>query len=97
PQYTPESKPRPGKRTGGASRTAPATNIISGLAVGFECTGLPVLVISMALMGSYWCGKMALGDMAGAGLYGTAIATMGMLAPCAYILAMDTFGPITDN
>ena len=37
------------------------------------------------------------GDIAGAGLYGTAIATMGMLAPCAYILAMDTFGPITDN
>src|SRR2546428_12933549 len=35
--------------------------------------------------------------MPGAGLYGTAIATMGMLAPCAYILAMDTFGPITDN
>ena len=62
-----------------------------------ECTGLPVVVISAALMASYWCGKMALGDLAGAGLYGTAIATMGMLAPCAYILAMDTFGPITDN
>ncbi len=56
-----------------------------------------MLVISAALMASYWCGKMALGDIAGAGLYGTAIATMGMLAPCAYILAMDTFGPITDN
>jgi K(+)-stimulated pyrophosphate-energized sodium pump len=56
-----------------------------------------VLVISAALMGAYWCGKMALGDIPGAGLYGTAIATMGMLAPCAYILAMDTFGPITDN
>jgi K(+)-stimulated pyrophosphate-energized sodium pump len=40
---------------------------------------------------------MAMGDVPGAGLYGTAIATMGMLAPCAYILAMDTFGPITDN
>jgi K(+)-stimulated pyrophosphate-energized sodium pump len=54
-------------------------------------------VISAALLGAYWCGEMALGDIAGAGLYGTAIATMGMLAPCAYILAMDTFGPITDN
>jgi len=62
-----------------------------------ECTGLPVLVISAALLGAYWCGTMALGDIPGAGLYGTAIATMGMLAPCAYILAMDTFGPITDN
>jgi len=96
-QYYTEYKYRPVRSIAEASRTGPATNIISGLAVGFECTGLPVLVISAALMGSYWCGKMALGDLAGAGLYGTAIATMGMLAPCAYILAMDTFGPITDN
>jgi K(+)-stimulated pyrophosphate-energized sodium pump len=96
-QYYTEYRYRPVRSIAEASRTGPATNIISGLAVGFECTGLPVLVISTALMGAYWCGKMALGDLAGAGLYGTAIATMGMLAPCAYILAMDTFGPITDN
>jgi K(+)-stimulated pyrophosphate-energized sodium pump len=97
-QYYTEYKYRPVRSIAEASKTGPATNIISGLAVGFECTGLPVLVISAALMASYWCGKMALGaDMPGAGLYGTAIATMGMLAPCAYILAMDTFGPITDN
>ena len=58
---------------------------------------MPVIVISVALLTSFWCGEMALGGIPGAGLYGTAIATMGMLAPCAYILAMDTFGPITDN
>jgi len=96
-QYYTEYKYRPVRSIAEASRTGPATNIISGLAVGFECTGIPVLVISAALMAAYWCGKMALGDIPGAGLYGTAIATMGMLAPCAYILAMDTFGPITDN
>src|SRR5712691_2460244 len=96
-QYYTEYKYRPVRSIADASRTGPATNIISGLAVAFECTGLPVLVISAALMGSYWCGRMALGGIAAAGLYGTAIATMGMLAPCAYILAMDTFGPITDN
>jgi K(+)-stimulated pyrophosphate-energized sodium pump len=96
-QYYTEYRYRPVRSIAEASRTGPATNIVSGLAVGFECTGLPVLVISAALMGAYWCGKMALGDLPGAGLYGTAIATMGMLAPCAYILAMDTFGPITDN
>jgi K(+)-stimulated pyrophosphate-energized sodium pump len=96
-QYYTEYKYRPVRSIAEASRTGPATNIISGLAVGFECTGLPVLVVSAALMGAYWCGKMALGGIPGAGLYGTAIATMGMLAPCAYILAMDTFGPITDN
>ncbi len=96
-QYYTEYKYRPVRSIAEASKTGPATNIISGLAVGFECTGLPVIVISLALMAAYWCGKMALPGMAGAGLYGTAIATMGMLAPCAYILAMDTFGPITDN
>jgi K(+)-stimulated pyrophosphate-energized sodium pump len=96
-QYYTEYKYRPVRSIAEASRTGPATNIITGLAVGFECTGLPVIVISAALMAAYWCGKMGLGEVPGAGLYGTAIATMGMLAPCAYILAMDTFGPITDN
>src|SRR5438445_6225775 len=96
-QYYTEYRYRPVRSIAEASRTGPATNIISGLAVGFECTGLPVIVISAALMGAYWCGEHPLGALRGAGLYGTAIATMGMLAPCAYILAMDTFGPITDN
>jgi K(+)-stimulated pyrophosphate-energized sodium pump len=96
-QYYTEYKYRPVRSIAEASKTGPATNIVSGLAVAFECTGLPVLVISAALMASYWCGKMAMPGLTGAGLYGTAIATMGMLAPCAYILAMDTFGPITDN
>jgi K(+)-stimulated pyrophosphate-energized sodium pump len=96
-QYYTEYKYRPVRSIAEASKTGPATNIISGLAVGFECTGMPVIVISIALMAAYWCGKAALGAMPGGGLYGTAIATMGMLAPCAYILAMDTFGPITDN
>src|SRR5213593_2479179 len=96
-QYYTEYRYRPVREIAEASRTGPATNIISGLGVAFECTGLPVLTVSAALMGAYWCGKQALGDIQGAGLYGTAIATMGMLAPCAYILAMDTFSPITDN
>src|SRR5512143_3239014 len=96
-QYYTEYKYRPVRSIAEASRTGPATNVIAGLAVGMECTGLPVVVISIALMAAYWCGKMALPGVAGAGLYGTAVATMGMLAPCAYILAMDTFGPITDN
>ena len=96
-QYYTEYRYRPVREIADASRTGPATNIISGLGVAFECTGLPVLTVSAALLGSYWCGREALGDMPGGGLYGTAIATMGMLAPCAYILAMDTFGPITDN
>jgi K(+)-stimulated pyrophosphate-energized sodium pump len=62
---------------------------------------LPTLIISMALGFSYYCGIWSgVTDAQGhpiGGLYGTALATMGMLATCGYILAMDTFGPITDN
>ncbi|MBI2147557.1 sodium-translocating pyrophosphatase [Candidatus Woesearchaeota archaeon] len=94
-QYYTEYKYRPVKEIAEASKTGAATNVIAGLAVGLECTGMPVIVISFALFFSY-----AMGIWSGVphgGLYGTAIATMGMLATAAYILAMDTFGPITDN
>jgi K(+)-stimulated pyrophosphate-energized sodium pump len=83
-----------------ACTTGPATTIITGFAVGLECVALPVIVISAAILASYYLGTNA--GLAGipeqaAGLYGTAVATMGMLSTAAYILAMDTFGPITDN
>jgi K(+)-stimulated pyrophosphate-energized sodium pump len=94
-QYYTEHKYRPVKEIVEASKTGPATNIIAGLAVGLENTGLPIIVISVALLLSYTLGNMS--GIEHGGLYGTAIATMGMLASAAYILAMDTFGPITDN
>ncbi|HEY3129878.1 MAG TPA: sodium-translocating pyrophosphatase [Acidobacteriota bacterium] len=93
-QYYTEYKYRPVKSIAEACQTGPATNIITGISVAMECTGIPVITISAALLGAYYLGQKA---MPGGGLYGTAVATMGMLAPCAYILAMDTFGPITDN
>ncbi|MBI4457170.1 MAG: sodium-translocating pyrophosphatase [Acidobacteria bacterium] len=93
-QYYTEYKYRPVKSIAEASQTGPATNIITGMSVALECTGLPVITISAALLSAYYLGERAMPD---GGLYGTAVATMGMLAPCAYILAMDTFGPITDN
>jgi K(+)-stimulated pyrophosphate-energized sodium pump len=101
-QYYTESKYRPVQSIAEASLTGPATNIISGLAVGMETPAMPVVVISAALLLSYYFGVRGLGDVAGIsnyakGIYGTAIATMGMLSCAAYILAMDTFGPITDN
>ncbi len=108
-QYYTESRYRPVQLIAKSSLTGPATNIISGLAVGMETPALPVIVISIALLTSYYCGVRALAnatDINGnmlvisdyaKGIYGTAIATMGMLATAAYILAMDTFGPITDN
>ena len=101
-QYYTESRFRPVQSIAEASLTGPATNIISGLAVGMETPAVPVVVISAALLLSYYFGVRGLGEVAGIsnyakGIYGTAIATMGMLSCAAYILAMDTFGPITDN
>jgi len=94
-QYYTEYKFRPVREISEASQTGPATNIITGIAVGFECTAIPVLVISVAIIASYYLGIAS--GVKGAGLFGTAVATMGMLGTAAYILAMDTFGPITDN
>ncbi len=94
-QYYTEYKYRPVKEIAKASETGAATNIISGFAVGLESAGMPAIVISVALLSSYYFGKIT--GLPNGGLYGTAVATMGMLAPCAFILAMDTFGPITDN
>lgn len=93
-QYYTEYRYRPVRSIAEACLTGPATNIITGFAVGLECTAAPVLAISIAIFSSYQMGEHAL---AGGGLYGTAVATMGMLSTAAYILAMDTFGPITDN
>lgn len=94
-QYYTESNFRPVQSIANASLTGPATNIINGIAVGLECVALPVLTIAVAIIASY-----ALGETSGlknAGLFGTAVATMGMLGTAGYVLAMDTFGPITDN
>jgi K(+)-stimulated pyrophosphate-energized sodium pump len=94
-QYFTEYKYRPVRSIAEASQTGPATNIITGFAVGLESTWMPVIVISIAIVGSYYLGLGT--GIPNAGLFGTAVATMGMLGTAAYILAMDTFGPITDN
>jgi K(+)-stimulated pyrophosphate-energized sodium pump len=92
---------RPVREIAEASKTGPATNIISGTAVGFETTAVTALTIGAALIASHWLGSQAnLVNSNGVnvgGIFGTAVATMGMLMTTAYILAMDTFGPITDN
>ncbi len=94
-QYYTEYTYRPVKSIAEASQTGPATNIIAGIAVGMESTGYPILVIGAAIVSAYFLGSHS--GMNDGGLFGTAVATMGMLGTAAYILAMDTFGPITDN
>lgn len=78
-----------------------ATNIITGLSVGLESTGLPVIVISVSIIIAYYCGgATGINDSHGnpiGGLYATAIATMGMFSSGVYVLSMSGFGPIADN
>ncbi len=84
-----------------ASQTGSATNIITGFAVGLETTALPIITLVIALLVSYVLGsQLAVGigiDSYTGGVYGTALATMGMLAVMGMVLALDGFGPIADN
>ena len=102
-QYYTSGEYRPVREIAKASETGAATNIITGFSVALETTAAPIIAIAVSLLAAYGLGSMA--APAGAseaeqftfGLYGTAVATMGMLATAAFILAEDTFGPITDN
>ena len=90
-----------------ASQTGAATNIITGFAVGLETTALPIVSLVIALITSYYFGtQFALSWNAThvaqitpfiGGIYGTTLATMGMLAVMGMVLALDGFGPIADN
>jgi len=99
-QYYTSGAWRPVNEIANASRTGPATNIIIGTAVGFETTAATAVTVGTALVVSFVLGQQA--DLENVssistGVFGTAVATMGMLMSAAYVLAMDTFGPITDN
>jgi len=94
-QYYTEARYKPVQEIAEASKTGPATNIIMGMSVGFATTFATAMVIGIALLLAYWLGDQS--GVHGAGAFGTAVATMGMLMTCPYVLSMDTFGPITDN
>eukprot|EP00667_Euglena_gracilis_P003318 EG_transcript_3323 len=100
-QYYTDYRHAPVQRIALACKTGHGTSVIAGVAVGLESTALPTVIIVAALLGSFWLGETCglvdgLGRPVG-GLFGTAIATMGMLSTAVFVLAMDTFGPITDN
>jgi K(+)-stimulated pyrophosphate-energized sodium pump len=88
-EYYTGTRWNPVKRIAEASQTGHATNIISGLAVGMQATALPVLVIATGIVGSYYA--------AGEELYGIGVAVMAQLSMTGLIVALDAYGPVTDN
>jgi K(+)-stimulated pyrophosphate-energized sodium pump len=94
-EYYTSTKFRPVKIIAEASKTGAGTNVISGLAIGFESTALPVITIVLGILASYFVvGGMADPEV---GLYGIAVAAAAMLSTTGMIVALDSYGPITDN
>ncbi len=79
----------PVKSTARASQTGHATNIIQGLAQGYQATALPAIVIALGIFGAW--------KLAGGSIYGIGVAVMAQLSLTGLIVALDAFGPITDN
>lgn len=87
---------KPVKHIAFSSQTGHATNIIAGLAVSMKSTGLPVLCISGAILWAYWLGGGFAGN-SGGGLFAIALSAVAMLSMTGIVVAIDSYGPITDN
>jgi H+-translocating diphosphatase len=97
-QYYTDYAYRPVQSIAEASTTGHGTNIIVGVSVGMKATVIPTITVAAAVLTAYHLGAATnIGTGRNSGLFGTAVATMGMLSNAVYILSMNNFGPIADN
>ncbi len=94
-EYYTSSDYKPVKRIARESETGASTNIIGGLSVGMMSTALPIIVIAAGILVAYFASNGATNPAQG--LYGIALAAVGMLSTAAMTIAVDAYGPIADN
>jgi K(+)-stimulated pyrophosphate-energized sodium pump len=87
----------PVKRLARQAETGPATVVIGGVSQGMLSTAPAVVIIVAAIGGAFWLGEEAMPAIANSGIYGVALAAIGMLATTGVVVAVDAYGPIADN
>ena len=93
-EYYTSADYKPVKNIANSSKTGPATNIISGLAVGMRSTMFPIILIAAAILAAFF---LSYDGEAIKGLYGISLAAVGMLGTAGMTIAVDAYGPIADN
>ncbi len=94
-EYYTSGDKKPVQKIAEESETGSATNIISGLAVGMMSTAAPIIIIAIGIIAAF-VSVQGIADPA-KGLYGIAVAAIGMLSTCGMTIAVDAYGPISDN
>ncbi|MBC7231082.1 MAG: sodium-translocating pyrophosphatase [Actinobacteria bacterium] len=96
-EYYTSDKYKPVKEIAQSSQTGPATTILSGFSEGMESTAGAIILLVGAIAGAYLAGNWAMPDVANSGIYGIALAAIGMLSTTGMTVSVDAYGPIADN
>ncbi len=87
----------PVKKIAAQSETGPATTVLSGISAGMVSVAASVCLVLLGVGVAYWGGQQTLGDQGFGGIYGIAVAAIGMLATTGVVVSVDAYGPIADN